>query len=269
MNDYLNKITTGDCRQIIPNLDNESIDLVVTSVPYNVDHPYDTYKDNKPHKDYISFVEEVFKIIYPKLKKGGRVCLNVGDGSNGRIPTHIDISNALISTGYLFMNTIIWAKRTSNRTSWGSFMSPKEPSLPCPFEYVLVFAKDTYSLQDDGVTDLTKQEFIDWSLSLWTLDGSDYKSSSNIINRGIHPAPFPEALPIRLIKLFSWVGATVLDPMSGSGSTCVACKRLMRNFIGIELSKTYSEYSRQRLKYVLFSPSLFDEESEVPVEKEN
>lgn len=269
--DYLNKITTGDCLKVIPGLSDESVDLVVTSIPYNVDHPYDVYVDKKPHRDYIEWAKEIFKVIYPKLKKGARVCLNVGDGCNGRVPTHVDLSVALVDLGYLFMNTIIWAKRTSLRTSWGSFMSPKEPSLPCPFEYILVFAKETYSLQDDGVTDLTKREFIDWSLSLWTFDGPDYRSSSNIINRGIHPAPFPEALPTRLIKMFSWIGATVLDPMAGSGSTCLACKKLYRKYIGIELSEAYSEYARQRLKYVVYSPSLFDdvEFEEKSPEKDN
>ena len=184
--------------------------------------------------------------------------MNVGDGCNGRVHTHVDITESMVhNLGYLHMSTIIWSKQnTSSRTAWGSFLSPKEPSLPCPFEYVLVFAKESYALQEDGVTDITKDEFIDWSLSLWSFDRSDYKVSTDLINSGVHPAPFPEALPTRLIKMFSWVGATVLDPLAGSGTTCLACKKLERFYIGIELSKAYAEFAQNRLKYVLISPTL-------------
>lgn len=256
---YLNEILTGNCLKIIPGIPDNSIDLVITSVPYNSDHPYDIYKDNKPHKVYIAWIEKIFRALYPKLKKGGRIALNVGDGCNGRVHTHVDVAESLVhNIGYLQMSTIIWGKQnTSNRTAWGSFKSPKEPSLPCPFEYVLIFAKETYALQDDGVSDITKEEFVDWSLSLWTFPRTDYKVSTGIINGGVHPAPFPEVLPTRLIKMFSWVGATVLDPLCGSGTACLAAKKLERNYIGIELSKNYADYARQRLKHVVVSHSLF------------
>jgi len=256
--DYLNQVLTGDCLKLIPQLPPESVDLVVTSVPYNTGHPYDVYKDDKKHVFYIRMLKRIFKNLYPILKKGGRVAINVGDQLNGKIHTHVDIAEFMVhNLGYLQMATIIWNKEnTSNRTAWGSFQSPKNPSLPTPFEYIMIFAKESYNLQNDGKTDLTKDEFVDWSLSMWTFKRKDYKESTYLIHNKLHPAPFPEELPKRLIKMFSWCGATILDPFSGSGTTLLAAKRLGRNFIGMELSEKYAEYSRTKLKNMVIPYTL-------------
>jgi site-specific DNA-methyltransferase (adenine-specific) len=259
--DYLNKIITGSCLRVIPKLPDNSIDLLITSIPYNSGHNYDVYKDNKPHRQYIKWLEKVFKAVYPKMKKGGRVIINVGDGQHGRIHTHVDVTEFMVhSLKYLHMSTIIWNKQnTSSRTSWGSFKSPSSPAMPCSFEYILVFAKESYDLQEKGETDITDEEFIDWSLALWTFPKKAYKDSIDIL-KNFHPASFPEILPHRLIKFFSWKNATVLDPFNGVGTTTLAAKRLGRNYIGIDISKKYCEYARNRLKYVLVSESLFNED---------
>lgn len=261
VNDYLNRIITGSCLRVIPKLPDNSIDLLITSVPYNSGHNYDVYKDNKPHRQYIRWLEKVFKAVYPKMKKGSRIAINVGDGQNGRIHTHVDVTEFMAhSLGYLHMSTIVWNKQnTSSRVAWGSFASPSSPATPCPFEYILVFAKETYNLQDKGETDITNEEFIDWSLALWAFPKEAYRDSMSVL-KNFHPAPFPEILPHRLIKFFSWVGATVLDPFSGSGTVALAAKKLGRNYIGIDISKKYCDYARERLKYVLVSDSLFKEE---------
>jgi DNA modification methylase len=257
--DYLNKIVNGNCLKIIPYLPNNNLDLVVCSPPYNTGHKYDVYKDNKPHKKYIAWLESIFRALYPKMKKGGRICVDIGDGCNGRVHTHVDVAEFMTNKlRYLHMSTIVWNKENSSiRTAWGSFKSPQEPSFPTSFEYVLIFAKGSYALQEKGETDLTTEEFVDWSLALWKFDKTDYKESSFLIKNKIHYAPFPEELPTRLIKMLSWVGATVLDPFSGVGTTALACKKLGRNYIGIELSKDYCKYAEDRLKYCVIQHPLF------------
>jgi site-specific DNA-methyltransferase (adenine-specific) len=139
----LNNIYCGNCIDIIKILDDDSIDLVVTSPPYNVDlgnnkfnndRKYDLYDDNKCHEEYILFLKQVFEGIFLKLKLGGRVCINIGDSKNGKICTHSDIIQLMKDIGYLVYTTIIWDKmNTSNRTAWGSWLSPSCPSFPTSF----------------------------------------------------------------------------------------------------------------------------------------
>lgn len=246
------KIINGDCLKVIPSLKHNSIDLVVTSPPYNVDlgnnkfnnNPYDLYNDNKEHQEYILWLEKIFKEIYPKLKSGGRVVINIGDGQNGRLPTHSDIIHFMTNKlDYIPMANIIWMKsQIGNRMSWGSFASPSAPSFPKPFEYIMIFAKENAKLQEKGETDLTKEEFKQWAFSVWEF------TPETRIKELDHPALFPEELPYRVIKMLSWKNATVLDPFSGLGTTGVVCKGLGREYIGIEISEKYYKKSVERIK---------------------
>ena len=246
------KIICGKSEEKLNLLKDEVIDLVITSPPYNVNlgdnkfnkNPYDLYNDNRDHQEYIKWLKDIFALIKKKLKKGGRCVINIGSGKNGRVPTESDIMHFMTKElNFIPMGTIIWNKNdVSNRFSFGSFKSPSAPSFPKPFEYILLFAKDTNKLQYKGETDLTKQEFIDWSLSLWNV-----APEKNMKKIG-HPAAYPVALPYRLIKMLSWKYAIVLDPFSGSGTTGVACKKLDRNYIGIELSQKYCDISLKRIE---------------------
>ncbi len=118
--------------------------------------------------------------------------------------------------------------------------SPSCPSFPRSFEYICIFYKDTQKLSTKGQSDLTKEEFIEWSNGLWKFPGE----TSKIIN---HPAPFPIQLPYRLIKMLSWKDAKILDPFAGSGTTGVACKQLNRDFIGFEISSAYCDMANERI----------------------
>lgn len=245
-----NKIYCGDCVEVVQEIENESIDLVVTSPPYNVDlgnnkynkNSYDLYNDNKEHKEYIQWLKSIFSIIYQKLVVSGRVCVNIGDGKNGAVASSSDIIQFMVDLKYIPMTHIVWLKsQIGSRTAWGSFNSPSSPSFPTPFEHILVFCKETKKLQNKGKTDLIKQEFIDWSLALWKF------APENRQKKFQHSAMFPEELPKRCIKMFSWVGATVLDPFSGLGTTAFVAKSLNRNFIGIEMSENYCKLSVDRI----------------------
>lgn len=244
------KLLKGDCLELIKTIDNDSVDLVVTSPPYNVDlgnnkHKkvgYNSYEDNLPYHEYIEWLKGLFDDIYTKLKSGGRVVINIGPAKNGRIPTHSDIIQFMNDIGYLNLTQIIWQKnQVGSRTAWGSFCSPSCPSFPTPYEYILVFAKDTLKLQESGETDLTKEEFIEWSLAFWSFNAETQMKKFD------HPAMFPEELPKRCIKMLSYVGATVLDPFMGAGTTGVVCKKYNRHFIGFEMDEKYFNTAKKRI----------------------
>ena len=254
MNDrFLNKVTCGDSEQLIQELDDSSIDLVVTSPPYNVDlgnnkyhkDPYDLYNDNKDHQDYIEWMQTLFGSIKVKLVTGGRVVINIGDGKNGSVPTHSDIIQFMTKElNYILMPTIIWNKnQTGNRTAWGSYMSPSSPSFPCPYEFVLVFAKDNKKKigNKENIT-VTRDEFIKNSWAMWSFAPETRQKKMG------HRAMFPLELPRRCIQMLSYKGDTVLDPFNGLGSTCVVAKELERNYIGFELSDEYCEKAKIRIE---------------------
>lgn len=248
-----------DCLTVIPKLENESIDACITSPPYNVNlgdnkynkNPYSLYNDNKEHHEYIIWLKEIFLNLYPKMKKGGRICINIGDGKNGSVPTSSDIIH-FMSEKYIPIAHIIWDKnQVANRTAWGSFNSPSCVSYPCPFEHILIFAKDDIKLQHDGESDLYKEEFIEWAYSIWK-----FMPETKAKEIG-HPAPFPIELPKRCIKMNTYIGDTVFDPFMGSGTTGVACKELKRNFIGCEIDENYFKIAEERISHAGMKRRLF------------
>ena len=246
------QLYNGECEKIIPELEDNSIDLMVTSPPYNVNlgnnksgvKPYDQYNDNKKYVDYINWLKDIFEKLYPKMKSGGRLAINVGDPHNGKIPAHVDICHFMVhDLKYLPMANIIWDKsQIPNRAAWGSWCSPSSPSFPRTFEYIMIFAKDSLKLQEKGETDLTPNEFKKWAFSIWKI------TPETKMKRFGHPAMFPLDMPYRLIKMLSWKNATILDPFNGAGTTAVAAERLGRKYIGIELSKNYCDTTVKRIK---------------------
>ena len=248
----LNTIYNENCLDTMKRMPDNFLDLTVTSPPYNVDlgnnkynkSGYDLYSDNKPHKEYLEWLRQVFTMLFSKTKKGGRCVINIGDKQNGRVTTHSDIIQIMQSIGWVSMGVIIWDKQnTGNRTSWGSFNSPSSPSFPCPFEYILCFAKEDIKLQYKGDTDLTKDEFIKWSLASWNFPTEKLKKVG-------HPAAFPIDLPLRCIKMLSWINSIIYDPFMGSGTTALACATNNRNYIGSEISAEYCEIIQKRLSKI-------------------
>ncbi len=246
----LNKIYNEDCMITLDRMDDNFIDLTVTSPPYNVDlgnnkynkiAAYDIYRDNKSHNDYMAWLKIIFSKIYQKTVSGGRCVINIGSGKNGKIPTVANIITTMADIGWLPLTTIVWDKKTtSNRAAWGSWNSPSSPSFPTPFEFILIFAKDSMKLLKSGVSDLHKEEFTKWAYAKWEF-GTEKRTKIN------HPSPFPIELPTRCIKMLSWVDSIIYDPFSGSGTTAIACIKNKRNFIGSEISAEYCTISQQRI----------------------
>lgn len=258
--EFLNKIILGAVPEAMNVVPDGFVDLVVTSPPYNVDlgnnkynkTPYSLYNDNREHSDYLAWLKTVFGECYRALKSGGRVVINVGDGKNGSVPTGSDITQFMKELNYIPYTHIIWDKgQVGNRTSWGSFVSPSSPSFPTPFEHILVFCKDSKKLISEGKSDLTKEEFMDWSLALWK-----FLPETRMGMYG-HPAMFPEELPKRCIKMLSYVGAVVMDPFAGVATTLKVAQILKRKYIGFEISEQYVHTANKRL---IYDPSFFDDE---------
>jgi site-specific DNA-methyltransferase (adenine-specific) len=144
--------------------------------------------------------------------------------------------------GFIMRGEIIWYKgHIKKRTAWGSFCSPSNPNILLPYEYILVFSKESMKLEFNGKSDITKSEFIKWIAGLWNI-------KPEMMERE-HPAAFPVELPYRLIKLYSYQGCTVLDPFAGTGSVAKACFELNRNSISIELSEKYVSRMKEKLGY--------------------
>jgi len=245
----MNRIIFDDCINAIQDIDNKSIDLLITSPPYNVnlgknkhnDIGYNEHDDNMDHDDYILWLTKIFFLLKPKMKDDGRLIINIGDGKNGSIPTHAHIINFMLDLGYSMYTTIIWDKNnTSSRTAWGSWKSPSCPSFPTPFEYILVFYNKSKKKLIKGETDLKKKEFIDNSLAIWEFPGVKKKHTK-------HPAAFPLELPYRCIKQFTWIGDRVLDIFAGSGTTGQAAKLLNRKYTLIEKDPKYFSIIEENL----------------------
>ena len=250
-----NKIYHGRSEEVIDQIPDESVHLIITSPPYNIDlgnkktkskrcRTYDEYDDNKDHDDFLQDLKVLFGKAKRVLTNDGRVVVNTSDTQNGRVPLGADFVHMMVrELEYKMYTTIVWNKsgQTSNRLSWGSWMSPSAPSFPTPFEWIYVFAKDHMKLQRKGETDLDEKEFKNWAFAYWNFPGERRMPEFD------HPAMFPEELPKRCIKMFSYKGDVVLDPYNGAGTTCVVAKKLDRRYIGIDLSEKYCKTAESRL----------------------
>lgn len=224
-----------------------SIDLIVTSPPYNVDIRYGSYRDNIPYDKYLEFTERWLSKALGLVKTDGRMCLNIPlDKSRGRTDegfhsVYSDVLQIAKRVGWKYFSTIVWNEGSiSRRTAWGSWLSARAPYVIAPVEAIVVLYKGKWKKICIGESDITRDEFIEWTNGLWTFPGENPKKVG-------HPAPFPVELPRRCIKLFSYVNDAVLDPFLGSGTTLVACALTNRRGIGIEIDRGYCEIAKRRI----------------------
>ncbi len=222
-----------------------SIDLIVTSPPYNVDIHYNSQKDDLLYEDYLEFSKNWIAKCYELAKDDGRFCLNIPLDKNkgGQQSVGADITKIAKDVGWNYHSTIIWNEgNISRRTAWGSFMSAAAPYVIAPVEIILVLYKKYWKKTSGSKqSDITKTEFMQWTNGVWNFNGESKK-------RVGHPAPFPVELPRRCIKLFSFVRDTILDPFLGSGTTLIAAFLSNRKGIGVEIDKTYCDLAIKRLQ---------------------
>ena len=223
---------------------NESVDLIVTSPPYNVDIKYNSHDDQITYEKYLEFSHKWLLRCFEWLKDDGRLCLNIPLDKNkgGQQSVGADLTTIAKKIGYKYHSTIIWNEgNISRRTAWGSWLSASAPYVIAPVELILILYKNNWKKNEKRQSDITKDEFIEWTNGLWTFQGQSKKGA------GGHPAPFPVELPKRCIKLFSFVGDVVLDPFMGSGSTMIASILHNRKGVGIEIDNEYCVIAKKRI----------------------
>ena len=227
-------------RSIKPN----SIDLIVTSPPYNISIKYNSHDDTISYEDYLDFSFKYLTRCFEFLKNDGRLCLNIPLDKNkgGQQSVYADVLSIAKRIGWKYHSTVIWNEQNiSRRTAWGSWLSASAPFVIAPVEMIAILYKEKWKKESGSHrSDIERQDFMDWTNGVWTFSG---ESKAKIG----HPSPFPVELPRRCIKLFSYVGDTVLDPFVGSGSTLIAAVETNRIGIGVEIDVKYCQIAKKRL----------------------
>jgi DNA modification methylase len=254
---FVNRIFNDKWENILPQIPDNSVDMIITSPPYCVSlghnkfrdksKGYDVFEDNMPYEEYLDWMEKLFKECFRIFKSGGRLCVNIGDRKQSKDVTHVDFIVRMRKIGFLMLVPIVWHKRQiGDRFAWGSYKSPAEPCFPTPFEYIIVMCKDSLRHEGDpNKITVTAKEFQTNANALW-----EFLPETNMIKKWGHPAVFPEELPHRLMQQLTYEDDIVLDPFSGVGTTCAVAKKLRRRYIGIEMSKKYYDVSIRRLNEI-------------------
>ena len=251
------KIINGDSRQM-SELKEESIHLVVTSPPYWQLKDYGSENQIGFHDDYETYINHLnltWKECFRVLHKGCRLCINIGDqfarsvyyGRYKVIPIHSEIIKFCETIGFDFMGSIIWQKTTTMNTTggasiMGSFPHPRNGIVKLDFEYILLFKKQGTppkpTAEQKAHSAMTTEEWNTYFNGHWYISG---------VRQDNHLAMFPEELPKRLIKMFSFPGENVLDPFLGSGTTSLVAKSLGRNSCGYEINPAFIPIIEQKL----------------------
>jgi len=251
------KIIIGDSRKL-NKIEDESVQLIVTSPPYWQLKDYGSDNQigyNQNYQNYINNLNLVWNECYRILEKGCRLCINIGDqfarsvyyGRYKVIPIQSEIIKFCEAIGFDFMGDIIWQKKTTMNTTggaslMGSYPTPRNGIITIDYEHILIFKKlgnaRKPSKEIKEASKLTKDEWKTYFNGHWYFSG---------VKQNGHIAMFPEELPKRLIKMFSFINDTIFDPFLGSGTTSLAAKNLGRNSIGYELNKDFLPIIEKKL----------------------
>ena len=273
----IHKIIIGDSRYI-KEVPNESVHLTITSPPYWQLKDYGNGKQigfNDNYEEYINNLNLVWNECYRVLHNGCRLCINIGDqfarsvyyGRYKVIPIRTEIIKFCESIGFDYMGAIIWQKVTTCNTTggatvMGSFPYPRNGILKIDYEFILIFKKYGNAPQANKEmkekSKLSQEEWNKYFTGHWNFPGEKQDK---------HLAMFPEELPKRLIKMFSFVGDTILDPFLGSGTTSLAAKNLHRNSIGYEINEYFLPIIKEKLG--LRQRTIFQDETFEVIKQEN
>lgn len=251
------KIIVGDSRKMIE-IPDESVHLMITSPPYWQLKDYGEKNQigfDDTYQSYINNLNLVWKECERVLHKGCRMCINIGDqfarsvyyGRYKIMPIRTEIIKFCESIGFDYMGAIIWQKATTcnptgGATIMGSYPYPRNGILKLDYEFILIFKKlgkpPKVSKDVKEKSSMTKEEWNQYFTGHWNFPGEKQNG---------HLAMFPEELPKRLIKMFSFVGDTVLDPFLGSGTASLAAKNQSRNSIGYKINEGFLSVIKEKL----------------------
>ncbi len=267
----LHKIIIGDSRWM-KEIPTESVHLIITSPPYWQLKDYGNGKQigfNDNYEEYINNLNLVWNECHRILHKGCRLCINIGDqfarsvyyGRYKVIPIRTEIIKFCENAGLDYMGAIIWQKVTTCHTTggatvMGSFPYPRSGILKLDYEFILIFKKygnaPKVSNEIKEQSKLTHEEWNQYFTGHWNFPGEKQDK---------HLAMFPEELPRRLIKMFSFASDTVLDPFLGSGTTSLAAKKLDRNSIGYEVNEDFLPIIKEKMgikQITIFQQATFE-----------
>lgn len=258
------KLIQGDSRNLSL-IKDSSVHLIITSPPYWQLKDYGNDGQIGFHDSYESYINNlnaVWTECYRVLHDGCRLCINIGDqfarsvyyGRYKVIPIRTEIIRFCEMLGMDYMGAVIWQKQTTMNTTgggavMGSFPYPRNGILKIDYEFILIFKKQgkapVPTVEQKKLSGMTKEEWNAYFASHWNFGGAKQDG---------HIAVFPEELPRRLIKMFSFAGETIFDPFMGSGTTALAARNLQRNSIGYEINPDFKLYYEQKV----VSPLSFD-----------
>ena len=233
-------VVWGHSAEHMEELPDNSVALMITSPPYHVGKDYDS---DATFDQYLELLRRVFTETYRVLEPGGRAVVNVAN--LGRRP-YISLSSRIVSLmeeiGFLMRGEVIWRKHKASNgsTAWGSWMSASNPTFRDTHEYLLAFSRGRWERVRRGESTISREEFLEATLSVWEM-------APESAHRVGHPAPFPVALPRRVIALYTYRDDLVLDPFMGSGTTAVAALETGRHYVGYETNPDYVAAARARI----------------------
>ena len=268
-------IIIADSRKMVE-LGDLTIDLAITSPPYWHLKDYGVEGQigyGQTLHEYLKNLYLVWEETYRVLKPGSRLCVNVGDqflraiiyGRYKIAPLHSEIIMQCEKIGFDYMGSIIWQKKTTMNTTggasvMGSYPYPPNGLVEIDYEFIMIFKKPgsrsvSYDIKEKSK--LSKEEWKEYFSGHWNFAGERQTD---------HEAMFPDELPTRLIKMFSFVGDTILDPFLGSGTTCRSALKLGRNCVGYEINENFLRIIKEKIGT---GNNLFDYKIDILVDRRN
>lgn len=262
-----NQIVCGDSLSVLAEMPENSVELIVTSPPYNVGIEYDVYDDKRPIEQYHEWLRLACRAMFRVIKPNCNIFINICDvgvsnrdamgdrkiGNRGNfhvIPHHIIVIDEMLKLGAQYMHPIFWKKPSNHSSQFGAnarfcgtYPYPRNCHVPSAIEYILHFRKNgvwqKVPKEIKAASKVTPERWMQLSDQVWEFNGTADRT---------HPAQFPLELPLRCIEGWSFVNDLVLDPFCGIGNTCLVCVQKNRRYVGIELSPAYCEIAKARIQ---------------------